>query len=442
MDQAIKRLLWLYFLLLVGEGVLRKWIAPGLSEPLLIIRDPVVFAIYGLAFMRGEFPARLSMLVLAFLAVASFVFAVVAGSPLLVALYGLRINYLHVPLIFIMGTTLTREDVLRYGRVVLWLTPPIAALMVLQYQAGSGSRLNVGAGGELDGQLRGALDKMRPSGPFSFITGPILWFSLASAFIFHGWTSNGTHPRWLLGIATLMLVVAVPVSISRSLLFSVLVVVLFGLTAILRAPKQAFAVLVPAGLVLGTLMMLNGSELSSAFGARWQSSIGTGVEESIFKRFLGDFESGLSLISSAPLFGHGVGMGSNVGTRYVSGSMGFALAESEWAKIILELGPLLGLAFIAYRGWLAFTLLSSAARHLLQNTDGLPWLLAAACLLPVISGQWAPPTILGFAVFGGGLVLAALKTPGDTDNVPEDDAHPADEIVTEKPIPRNHVRRV
>jgi hypothetical protein len=60
----------------------------------------------------------------------------------------------------------------------------------------------------------------------------------------------------------------------------------------------------------------------------------------------------------------------------------------------------------------------------------------------VISGQWAPPTILGFAVFGGGLVLAALKTPGDTDNVPEDDAHPADEIVTEKPIPRNHVRRV
>ena len=37
----IKKLVWLYFFLLIFEGALRKWVLPGLATPLLIIRDPV-----------------------------------------------------------------------------------------------------------------------------------------------------------------------------------------------------------------------------------------------------------------------------------------------------------------------------------------------------------------------------------------------------------------
>ena len=36
----IKKLIWAYFLLLLFEGALRKWFLPGLSQGLLIIRDP------------------------------------------------------------------------------------------------------------------------------------------------------------------------------------------------------------------------------------------------------------------------------------------------------------------------------------------------------------------------------------------------------------------
>ena len=35
----IRRLIWLYFWLLLIEGALRKWVAPSLSNPLLIIRE-------------------------------------------------------------------------------------------------------------------------------------------------------------------------------------------------------------------------------------------------------------------------------------------------------------------------------------------------------------------------------------------------------------------
>src|SRR5438309_4530609 len=48
----IRALIWLYLVLLIFEGALRKWIVPQLSNPLLIIRDPVVIAIYMLALDR------------------------------------------------------------------------------------------------------------------------------------------------------------------------------------------------------------------------------------------------------------------------------------------------------------------------------------------------------------------------------------------------------
>src|SRR3984893_17277631 len=43
---ALRRLIWLYFWVLIFEGALRKWIVPSLSHPLLIIRDPLVLLIY------------------------------------------------------------------------------------------------------------------------------------------------------------------------------------------------------------------------------------------------------------------------------------------------------------------------------------------------------------------------------------------------------------
>ena len=37
----LKKLFWAYFLLLIFEGALRKWIVPQLSAPLLLVRDPI-----------------------------------------------------------------------------------------------------------------------------------------------------------------------------------------------------------------------------------------------------------------------------------------------------------------------------------------------------------------------------------------------------------------
>ena len=49
----LKKLIWLYFLFLLFEGALRKWFLPGLSQGLLIIRDPIVVWIYYIAYNQG-----------------------------------------------------------------------------------------------------------------------------------------------------------------------------------------------------------------------------------------------------------------------------------------------------------------------------------------------------------------------------------------------------
>lgn len=425
MHPYLKPLLWLYFLLLVLEGALRKWFLPGLAEPLLIVRDPIVLAIYALAFTSGLFPFRPAVLVLFAFAAFSLVFALVAGTPLVVALYGLRINYVHVPLIFVLAAVFTHADVVKLGRVVLWLTLGITALMLLQYNAGPSSPLNKGIGGDEGGQLGGALGKVRPPGPFSFITGPMAWFPLATAFVVYGWTHRGTYARPLLIAATAAIVVAVPISISRSLLFSVLIVVVFGLFTVARDVRRLGAILFPVLLAFVFLRFAANQELTAAFSARWQTSTvaGGGIGATIVRRFFEDFIVSFHVLFEAPAFGHGIGLGSNIGARYTTGGITFLLAEGEWPKILLELGPVLGLAFILYRCWLALHVAWQTWLGMIRTGDGLGWMLTGASLLLVLNGQWAPPTILGFAVFGAGLALAAA--PGSEPEI--DDAEETDD---------------
>jgi hypothetical protein len=95
----------------------------------------------------------------------------------------------------------------------------------------------------------------------------------------------------------------------------------------------------------------------------------------------------------------------------------FLLTEDEWSRVFLESGPILGVAYILWRcilavhiGWLSLRSVS------LGNL--LPMLLFSSAFLPMISGQFGQPTILGFVVFVTGLALAALNikegqfTPG------------------------------
>jgi hypothetical protein len=427
----VRRLIWLYFWLLLFEGALRKWVLPDLSNPLLLVRDPVLVAIYLLAIPAKVFPRNgwtLALIVIGFLSLTATVAQLWMYLPPerigLIAGYGFRCNFFHLPLIFVMAKVLQPADVKRFGWWTLALVVPMTALLVVQFQAAPDAFVNRTAGGEGE-MMMSALGKVRTAGTFSFVTGIIAYFALATGFLVWAVLRRTVYKNWLLALAGSALVIGIAVSGSRSVVgactvvVASLVVVLFLRPDAVNRFGQTLVVVVVLGFIVSrTPIFKEGfSVLSTRF-----TEAAEATEESIalglVTRVLGDFGEAFYILGTgkAPFLGYGLGIGTNVGARLL-GHSGFLLTEGEWARIFLEMGPVLGVIYAGLRFalvvWIGILCLRSVK---LGNV--LPLLLFSSSFMPMLSGQFGQPTILGFAVFTTGLALAAkneeqLLTPAE-----------------------------
>jgi hypothetical protein len=416
----IRGLIWIYLSLLMFEGALRKWILPDLSDPLLLVRDPFLLLIYISALSRGIFPFNGYVIALFLIGILSAMFGMTAGSQnLLVTAYGFDSMFLHLPLLFIVPRVITRNDVIMMGRLVLWLTIPMAVLMVLQFRAPSEAWINRGAGGGAGAQIRSALGKIRPPGLFTFITGAAQFLALASAFLIFGLWKKGVYPQVLLLVAGFAITISTVVSSSRLALGGIGMVFLMVGVVVFYNPKSAnniLRLLIPIGLILVVATNLDiFKEGREVFEARLDEAgdLGKGVSGTATNwttRVFGDFTGAILACKTAPLIGSGLGVGTNVGARVLSGQLGFLLAEGEWARVVLEIGPFLAFPYLAIRcllcGYLLFAAVSSA-----RAGNALPMLLFGACALLLMTGQFSQTNTLGFAVLGSGLCLASTNVP-------------------------------
>jgi hypothetical protein len=118
-------------------------------------------------------------------------------------------------------------------------------------------------------------------------------------------------------------------------------------------------------------------------------------------------------LKAASLWGSGLGLGTNAGAKLMTGELDFLLGEGEWERIFMEAGIVFGFFYIIWRIWLIFSLLYYSLVRVRDN-DVISFLLWAACFHNLLNGQWGPPTQLGFAVFVGGLTLAASRSVSAT----------------------------
>src|SRR5947207_2814452 len=132
----LKRWIWLYFFLLIFEGSFRKWLLPQYSDVLLVVRDPVALVIYLLAIKARLFPRNLWILSLVIIGGLSWLVSLVVLEPylplkplFLVTTFGFRCNFLHLPLVFIMGRALDAQDVKKLGWWLLIGLLPMAVLL-------------------------------------------------------------------------------------------------------------------------------------------------------------------------------------------------------------------------------------------------------------------------------------------------------------------------
>ncbi|HEX3817349.1 MAG TPA: hypothetical protein VHW03_03570 [Chthoniobacterales bacterium] len=433
----IRRLIWLYLILLIFEGAFRKWVLPQFSAPLLIIRDPVAIAIYVLAVRARVFPFNFYTVSIVVLAILSWAAGILVLSPyvaiktvLLITAYGVRCDFLHLPLIFVIPAVMDMEDVKRIGWWTLVGMIPMGILMAIQFNSSPESFINTAAGLGEGMQIGAGGGRIRPPGTFSFISGAVYYLSAVAAFFLHAVLAKIPYQKWLLGLVGASLLVGMGVSGSRSAVLAVGVVVASLALVLLVRPTLVGKVgryILLAALVLWAISYLpvfrEGIDILSDRFEEAAEDSNSSVVGGLFTRTAGGFIEGLESLPRAPLGGFGLGVGTNGGANFLVGHAEFLLAENEWSRILEESGPILGLAFLLWRCAVTFRIGRLAVRQLTFG-NVLPLFLFSAGIFDLLEGPFGQPTSLGFAVVFAGLSLAARDRENDQVEPPEEAEEP------------------
>ena len=414
--------IWVYLFLLIFEGALRKWFLPQLATPLLLVRDPIVVWLYCVALQKGwlkNMPVRIMCVV----STLSLIFSLLVGHHnLLVGLFGWRIYFFHFPMMFIMAKVLSKRDILKMGRFILYVSIPMTALVVMQFYSPQTAWVNMGVGGEGSAGYGGALGYFRPPGTFSFTSGYVCFQALVGCFLLYFFIENKSLskdfkiPQYVLYIMLTCYLISIPTSISRTHFFQTIVFLFFLFVAAMRKNRLKVKFLKFIAIGAASIMILLslgiGGEQVDAFTERFISAneIEGGVDGVVGDRYAGGLLSAFTNFNIPPL-GYGIGLGTNVGAKLMGGNMysfGFN-GEVEWTRIVGECGYLVGWIIIFIRLFVAMDIFRKSYRRLVRRKDLLSWMLCAGMLLTIPQGQWAIPTNLGFSIMTGGLALAAVK---------------------------------
>jgi len=416
--KPLKILIWLYFWLLIFEGALRKWGLPSLATPLLIVRDPIaIVLIYkstqlGISWMNNYI--RIAWLTTGL----SFIFTLLFGHQnVIVAFFGLRIMFLHFPLIFIIANTFTKNDVLKMGKMLMLVSIPMTILIALQYTSPQSAWVNRGVGGDMEGSgFAGAMGYFRPSGFFSFTNGLTLFYQLCLPFILYYWISNAVCDKKLLYSSTVAYMLAMIFCLSRGLIVSSAITALFLFIYSLSSPKLTFKIIKIAVILLLLIAVLQftpifniGLEVLMTRFDNAANSEGDLIEGSIINRVLGGMLYPFLEIGNLAFFEGNLGMGSNVGSKFLTGSQSYLLGEGEIGRIMGERGLFLGLSIIGLRLVLVINL-GIKSWGLILKKGVLPWLIFSTVSITLITGQWSQTSALGFAVLSTGLLLAYFNS--------------------------------
>jgi hypothetical protein len=416
----LKKLFWLYFLLLLFEGALRKWIFPDYSAALLLIRDPVAVWIIWEAFRTQKWPRNWSAVsgILCLMLVCLCVVQTVFGNnPWFVALFGLRTYLLPFPVAFIMGENLDGEDLRRFAIFTLWILLPMTALEVAQYLAPANAWINVGAYSGAK-QIIYVGDHVRASGTFSYDIGPIDLVPLAAAFVLYGLVNEKFAKKWLLWSGAFAIVLSVPIVGARTLVYelagvvaSVAMAALFGVSQFAKSLKIIFPLLFV--LALASFLPVFSDSTATLTTRFSQASKSEGnTEQVLVVRLLDPLTGHIEDVDfSENWFGIGLGRGASA-VAALTGELGqFKAGEEASSRAINEMGPFPGVAFILFCYSLGFLILGKAILRA-RDQEPLALLLVPAMLAALCMGVFEQPTEQGFMVITVAFSLAALKLNG------------------------------
>lgn len=408
---------WAYLLLFILEGALRKWIFPSLSTPLLMVRTPIVIYMFVIAFQRGWIRNMYAKGLMVMSTICFFTALALGHHNIFIAAFGWHNYFLHFPFIAIAARLLTRDDVIKMGKCILYISVPMTLLIILQFYSPQSAWVNIGVGGEGSSGFGGAMGYYRPSGTFSFTSGYTAFESLVCSFLIFYFMENTNIPQNLrikkvhLYIIAFCYVLCLPYSMSRSMIFMTVIIIVFVALCSswnVKMLNKMLLVILSIGFI-SFLAIKSGymGESIDAMTLRFEQAgkVEGGLDGTIWDRYIGGFFN--SLFMDVPIFGYGLGIGTNAGAKLINGDM-FSIfnAESGFGLVVGEVGLLLGLFFIYFRIAWAMSLFLKGM-HQKSNTLAMT-LLPSMCITLATGGIGAVP-MMGYLVCVSFLGTAALR---------------------------------
>jgi hypothetical protein len=299
---------------------------------------------------------------------------------------------------------------------------PIGALVFFQYRAASDAILNAGLieGGVYQPGVYGGV--VRTYGTFTSSAGEAPFIASLVAMLLTTWILPQER-RLLRGPLLLLASVAVisclALSGSRGAFIGAGLVLAcaLGSSFMMQQPsmKQRARLLPLAILALALVLAL--TIFSDALEALIARSTGAYAIETevygfgLFGRAATIFSDFSPLVFSVPPFGYGIGTFSNAfGADYLNLLPASASVESDWARNVAELGPIVGLLYIVFRIALVIALARGAILATRRLDDPMPLLLFGCCGLLLLAGQiTGQGTVHGFAWLYAGFGMASNR---------------------------------
>ena len=432
--RRVVRLVFLLFWMLMFEGAVRKWVAPQYSAYLYFVRDPVLICLYVVALRHGLFmqPRQFMTIGLIIAAIATVLSAVHLAEggqyTVVLAIYGFRNYFLYMPLPFVIARCFNYGDLTRMARFTMLAMIIAAPIAVLQFESSPASVLNRGIATDQQYQfdnLGSSGGRVRPAGTFTSVMGMSQLTVATVVMLMWSWAaprSRRPASPWLTGIAMLATATALAVSGSRTSFIQSCLVIFAGIAiapflAGMAAKLKSVAVPLLAVVAFAALFPVIFPDAFQAFVGRWQDASNTesrqfalGWVGRIFYSFY-DFSR---LLGEIPLFGYGIGTGGNgavsLGVSF-HGVNVLKLAEEDWSRHVIELGPVFAILFILYRVSFGAWLATRSLRATLSAGDPLPVLLFAYCGVALVEGQITGHGLVnGFGWLYVGFCLAAGNT--------------------------------
>ena len=381
------------FVAVLVEGAVRKWVFPQGQELAYFLKDVFLFGAYlkfffapdtDLRAMQLRIPGSIILLLCAIVAFGAMNPNI--GSVLL-ALYGLKIYFMYVPLLFMMPYLFrTREELLRQLIWYVLLAIPICALGFLQYSSDRFSVINTFAAGMLETGATGfgVGDRARITGTFSYISGHtafvVIFFTLTLVLL----SLREARWKWLFIMVLLPMLAGNALMGGSRATVAAMAFVTVGCAIAAMGGRMGTSSHFLKVLVIGCLMVLAGSiyvfsDALMLFGARTASGGDTLRSRSI-DHPVAAMERALQ---EGGAFGFGMGV-MHPATQAIRDKMGIlpikqrpTTLDNEMGQVMAELG-LIG--FLAWYG-LRFLLVWLNWSAFMKSPPGITRVLCLASVL-------------------------------------------------------------